>query len=254
MFAARARCVVGRPLPSALGKPARCSPREKHRTLERQVTSETWSRSRSHIRQNQPGPTRRAVPFRPQVRAASPPPDPLLSRGSQVRVLPGALAHPASAGDVLLSAFRIGAARVPQKSRKGAAGGVSSGWFGQRPRVPGRRRPRVGLVREVPPRRRTAGQEADRTGSDGARACAGGDVLGRTAQTWLDDLLAEARARAGALPGARGVGVLFDEAAAEWLRYVEHGRAVKPSNAPPPSQNPSRRCRRPSRSRPRPCR
>jgi integrase len=49
----------------------------------------------------------------------------------------------------------------------------------------------------------------------------------RTAQAWLDDLLAEARA--GTLPGASGVGVLFDEAAAEWLRYVEFDRAVKPS-------------------------
>ena len=56
---------------------------------------------------------------------------------------------------------------------------------------------------------------------------AGGTFSKRTAQAWLDHLLAEARA--GTLPGASGVGVLFDQAAAEWLRYVEHDRAVKAS-------------------------
>src|SRR4051812_1888581 len=48
----------------------------------------------------------------------------------------------------------------------------------------------------------------------------------RTAQAWLDERLA--KARSGELVGLVRTNVTFDEAAAEWLRYVEHERAVKP--------------------------
>ena len=48
----------------------------------------------------------------------------------------------------------------------------------------------------------------------------------RTAQAWLDERLA--KARSGELAGLVRTNVTFDEAAAEWLRYVEHERAVKP--------------------------
>jgi len=46
------------------------------------------------------------------------------------------------------------------------------------------------------------------------------------AQTWLDSTLAEIRR--GELPGMVRTGATFADAAAEWLRYSEHERAVKP--------------------------
>jgi len=46
------------------------------------------------------------------------------------------------------------------------------------------------------------------------------------AQTWLDSTLAEIRR--GELPGMVRTGATFADAAAEWLRYVEHERACKP--------------------------
>jgi integrase len=46
------------------------------------------------------------------------------------------------------------------------------------------------------------------------------------AQTWLDSTLAEARR--GELAGMVRTGATFADAAAEWLRYVEHERACKP--------------------------
>ena len=49
----------------------------------------------------------------------------------------------------------------------------------------------------------------------------------RLAEDWLRDTLAEARR--GTLPGLVRTGATFADAAAEWLRYVEHDRAVKPS-------------------------
>ena len=49
----------------------------------------------------------------------------------------------------------------------------------------------------------------------------------RTAEAWLRDTLDAARR--GTLAGAIATGATFADAAAEWLRYVEHDRAVKPS-------------------------
>jgi integrase len=56
---------------------------------------------------------------------------------------------------------------------------------------------------------------------------AAGTFTKRTAQTWLDDVLAAARRRE--LPGMVRTGATVADAVAEWLRYVEHDRAVKPS-------------------------
>jgi integrase len=58
------------------------------------------------------------------------------------------------------------------------------------------------------------------------RPCAG-FYTKRTAQSWLRDLLE--RARAGVLPGMVRTGVTFADAAAEFLRYVEHDLDRKPS-------------------------
>lgn len=49
----------------------------------------------------------------------------------------------------------------------------------------------------------------------------------RVAEAWLDDVLAQARR--GELPGMVATGATVADAAAEWLRYVEHDRACKPS-------------------------
>ena len=49
----------------------------------------------------------------------------------------------------------------------------------------------------------------------------------RLAEDWLRETLAEARR--GTLPGSVRTGATFADAAAEWLRYVEHDRDVKPS-------------------------
>lgn len=49
----------------------------------------------------------------------------------------------------------------------------------------------------------------------------------RLAEDWLHQTLADARR--GTLPGALRSGATFADAAAEWLRYVEHDRDVKPS-------------------------
>src|SRR5919199_3386305 len=49
----------------------------------------------------------------------------------------------------------------------------------------------------------------------------------RTAEAWLRDLLEEARR--GTLPGLVQTGATFADAAAEFLRYVEHDRGRKPS-------------------------
>jgi integrase len=49
----------------------------------------------------------------------------------------------------------------------------------------------------------------------------------RTAEDWLRDTLDAARR--GTLPGAVRTGATFADAAAEWLRYVEQDRDVKPS-------------------------
>jgi integrase len=49
----------------------------------------------------------------------------------------------------------------------------------------------------------------------------------RTAQAWLDDVLAQARR--GEVPGMVVTGATVADAIAEWLRYAEHDRACKPS-------------------------
>src|SRR5437016_1925894 len=49
----------------------------------------------------------------------------------------------------------------------------------------------------------------------------------RTAEAWMRDLLDEARR--GRLPGLVQTGATFADAAAEWLRYIEHDRDRKPS-------------------------
>ena len=49
----------------------------------------------------------------------------------------------------------------------------------------------------------------------------------RTAEAWLRELLDQARR--GTLPGMVRTGATFADAAAEFLRYAEHDRALKPS-------------------------
>src|SRR4051794_23711513 len=56
---------------------------------------------------------------------------------------------------------------------------------------------------------------------------AAGYFTKRTAEAWLRDTLAAARRRA--LPEQVATGATFADAAAEWLRYVEHDRDCKPS-------------------------
>ncbi|MGI8779045.1 MAG: hypothetical protein ACR2L8_02535, partial [Solirubrobacteraceae bacterium] len=48
----------------------------------------------------------------------------------------------------------------------------------------------------------------------------------RSAETWLQEVLHQARH--GTLPGQVRTGVTFAEAAAGWLRHVEHDRERKP--------------------------
>ncbi len=56
---------------------------------------------------------------------------------------------------------------------------------------------------------------------------AAGYLTKRLAEDWLYETLAAARR--GTLPGAVRTGATFDDAVAEWLRYVEHDRDCKPS-------------------------
>src|SRR5581483_2749064 len=56
---------------------------------------------------------------------------------------------------------------------------------------------------------------------------AAGYVTKRLAEDWLRGVLEEARR--GTLPGTVRTGATFADAAAEWLRYVEHDRGRKPS-------------------------
>src|SRR2546426_5472703 len=49
----------------------------------------------------------------------------------------------------------------------------------------------------------------------------------RSAEAWLRDLLDQARR--GTLPGMVRTGATFADAAAEYLRYIEHDRGRKPS-------------------------
>ena len=56
---------------------------------------------------------------------------------------------------------------------------------------------------------------------------AAGHYTKRTAEAWLREILDEARR--GTLPGLVQTGATFADAAAEFLRYVEHDRGCKPS-------------------------
>jgi integrase len=56
---------------------------------------------------------------------------------------------------------------------------------------------------------------------------AAGTFTKRTAESWLVDVLAQARK--GTLPGMRSGGALFSEAAAEWLRFIAEDRRRKPN-------------------------
>jgi integrase len=56
---------------------------------------------------------------------------------------------------------------------------------------------------------------------------AAGYFTKRTAEAWLDDVLAQARR--GELPGMVATGATVADAAAGWLRWAEHDRACKPS-------------------------
>src|SRR3954454_100495 len=56
---------------------------------------------------------------------------------------------------------------------------------------------------------------------------AAGYFTKRTAEAWLDDVLAQARR--GELAGMVATGATVADAAAEWLRWAEHDRACKPS-------------------------
>ena len=62
---------------------------------------------------------------------------------------------------------------------------------------------------------------------DGARPAAGRLLHEAAAEDWLREVLDEARR--GTLPGMVRTGATFADAAAEWLRYVEHDRGRKPS-------------------------
>lgn len=56
---------------------------------------------------------------------------------------------------------------------------------------------------------------------------AAGYVTKRLAEDWLRSVLEDARR--GTLPGTVQTGVTVADAAAEWLRYIEHDRGRKPS-------------------------
>jgi hypothetical protein len=56
---------------------------------------------------------------------------------------------------------------------------------------------------------------------------AAGYYTKRLAEDWLSDVFEQARR--GTLPGMVQTGATFADAAAEFLRYVEHDRALKPS-------------------------
>jgi hypothetical protein len=71
-------------------------------------------------------------------------------------------------------------------------------------------------------------QEADRSRRGPAAAVpADGFFTKRTSEAWLRELLHEAQA--GTLAGAVRTGATFADAATEWLRFVEHDRACKPT-------------------------
>ena len=86
----------------------------------------------------------------------------------------------------------------------------------------------AGLVREVPADRRAAGSEEHRPAWTRRVRPATGYFTKRLAEDWLRDLLHNARH--GTLASHVPTGATFADAAAEWLRYIEHDRRRKPSN------------------------
>jgi integrase len=67
---------------------------------------------------------------------------------------------------------------------------------------------------------------------------AAGYYMKRTAETWLSDVLDQARR--GTLPGMVQTGATFADAAAEYVRWIEHDRAPKPDRS---SAGPTRAAR-----------
>ena len=93
-------------------------------------------------------------------------------------------------------------------------------------RVPARGCSWAGLVRQVPPARRSPAPAAHRAGvelvADGRRPASSPGAPPRPrCAALLDD------ERERWVPGSRLADVTFAEAASEWLRYVEHDRACK---------------------------
>lgn len=83
------------------------------------------------------------------------------------------------------------------------------------------------MVRQVPPPGRTPGQKKiGPAWSERGRPPAG-YYTKRQAEEWLRSVLDDARR--GALVGMVRTGATFADAAAEFMRYAEHDRALKPS-------------------------
>ena len=86
----------------------------------------------------------------------------------------------------------------------------------------------AGLLRQVPAAFWPPDPEAHRSGlNDHGRLAAGYDTKRTAQQKWLIELLLQARR--GELPGMVETAVTLVDAVAEWLRYCEHDRAIKPS-------------------------
>jgi hypothetical protein len=98
----------------------------------------------------------------------------------------------------------------------------------ERPRLPRRAQARPAVVRQVPAAGWLPGAAPSRARVDRERGRPpAGYFTKRTAEAWLLDVLHQARH--GTLPGQVRTGVTFADAAAEWLRYIEHDRERKPS-------------------------
>jgi integrase len=89
------------------------------------------------------------------------------------------------------------------------------------------RRPRDGVVREVPPARRPAGKKRIGPAWEARGRPPAGHYTRRLAEAWLEDVLA--RARRGTLPGLIRTDVTFGEACDEYLHWLDEYRQRKPS-------------------------
>src|SRR4051812_2137495 len=95
------------------------------------------------------------------------------------------------------------------------------------PRLPPLRRPRdVWYAKYRLPDGRQVKKRIGQAWASRGRPAAG-YYTKRTAAAWLSDVLDEARR--GTLPGMVRTGATFADAAAEYLRWIEHDRARKPS-------------------------